>query len=254
MATSGGLLAVTNPDNEGRRYTNLNGLGTTDITDVIEAADGQKWVTGFGRLIKFNGLASERFIFADNDGDLFALYCVEDDGDHLWVGTERGLVLFSKTIDGGLILDNYRLFGDMSGEPAVIDIETAGDTIFLATPAGLAVADKSNPSRLKAPDNWTTYTSSSHGELATDDIRRVAWFNASLHLATASGLYRLNVAADTLIRFDVGSSSEFTDMIVQNDSLWVFSASGHGFVDQGVIFFETSVGMPSFGSQPSCAQ
>ena len=103
VASSGGLLAVSNPNSEGRRYTNLNGLGTTNIMDIIEDADGQKWVAGYGRLIKFDGSASRRFIFADIENELFGLYCVEDDGNYIWVGTERGLVLFSKTIDGGLI-------------------------------------------------------------------------------------------------------------------------------------------------------
>ena len=117
---------------------------------------------------------------------------------------------------------------------------------YVATTTGFAVADKSTPSNLKAPDNWRSYDNNSHPELTSNDIRRVAWFDSSLYVATASGLYRLDSPADTLVNFDFGATSEFTDMVIQNDTLWVFSASGFGHVDRGVVFYEPATGMPSW--------
>ncbi|HWR83414.1 MAG TPA: hypothetical protein VN285_08930, partial [Candidatus Deferrimicrobium sp.] len=112
VATSGGLLAVVDPASPGRQYTNVDGLGTVDLTDIIEDSGGQKWVTGHGRLIRFTPADSRQFLF-QKDNSLLALNCVTDDGDRLWVGTSIGLVLFSKTSDGGEIVDSYHLFGNL---------------------------------------------------------------------------------------------------------------------------------------------
>ena len=155
LATSGGILAVGNPNEPGREFLNTDGLGTTDITDIIVDNEDQKWVTGYGRLVKFNYENPVQYLFRDYDNDLLSLYSVVDESDHLWVGTDIGLVLFSKTLFGGQIQDSYTLFGDLNPDPSVLDITVIGDSIWLATSSGLAVADKSNPSLLKAPSSWT---------------------------------------------------------------------------------------------------
>ena len=248
VASSGGLLEIEQTVSPGHAYNNLNGLGTTDVTDIIEDADGQKWVTGYGRLIKFNGIGSQRFMFADNQGDLFALYCVEDDGNRLWIGSERGLVLFSKTIDGGLILDNYSLFGDLSGEPEVYDIELVGDTIMLATSEGIAVADKTVPSNLKAPANWLTFSQTSHPEMTGNLARRIVRYDSQTYVGLSTGLFRLDVAADTLLSVNtagIGATPNITEMKIEHDTLFVYSYGGYGAIDGGGFAQLGESGMPS---------
>jgi ligand-binding sensor domain-containing protein len=229
VATSGGILAITDVDSPGRKFDNLDGLGTTDITDIIEDADGQKWVTGFGRLIKFTEEDSKQFLF-EKDNSLLPLRCVIDDRDNLWVGAEIGLVLFSKTIDGGQIQDSYHQFGNLNPNPVVNDILLVGDTIWIATSSGLAVAEKTNPSRLKSPAAWTVFGIDNYPELGTEDMRRVIWFEQALYIGTAKGMFRLDKSpSDTsFTMMPIGVNATFTDLKIENDSLFFYYRWGMG--------------------------
>jgi hypothetical protein len=244
-ATSGGLLAIHDPQQPGLEYTNLDGLGTADITDIIQDEDGQKWVTGFGRLIRFDGTASVRYPFRDNEGLALSLYCVRDDGDYLWVGTSRGLVLFSKTIDGGMILDSYQQFGDLDIAPGVLNIELDGDAIWLATTAGLATADRTNRAAIKGGDAWTTYDPLSYPELAEDTMTAVVRFENTMYVGTAAGLYRLDVAEDTLVNLGFISSWAVRDLQVEHDSLFVYYDGGFGVIHGGAGSGLSTTGLPS---------
>jgi len=246
VATSGGILAVTDVDSPGRKFDNLDGLGTTDITDIIEDADGQKWVTGFGRLIKFTEGNSKQFLF-EKDNSLLPLHCVVDDGDNLWVGAEIGLVLFSKTIDNGQIQDSYQQFGSLNPNPVVNDILLLGDAIWIATSSGLAVAEKTNPARLKSPAAWTVFGIDNYLELGTEDMRRVAWFEGALYIATAKGMYRLDRSpGDTsFTMMPIGVDAAFTDLKIENDSLFFYYDSGMGVVKNATFSSLATNGLPS---------
>ena len=246
VATAGGILAITDVDSPGRKFDNLDGLGTTDITDIIEDADGQKWVTGFGRLIKFTEGNSKQFLF-EKDNSLLPLHCVVDDGDNLWVGAEIGLVLFSKTIDGGQIQDSYQQFGNLNPNPVVNDILLLGDTIWIATSSGLAVAEKTNPARLKSPAAWAVFGIDNYPELGTDDMRRVAWFEGALYIATARGMFRLDHSASgiSFTRTAHGLNTLFTDMKIENDSLFFYYRWGAGVMKDSTFSFFLNQGLPS---------
>ncbi len=242
--TSGGLLAITNADVPGIQHTNLGGLGTTDLTDIIVDADGQKWVAGFGRLIRFNGTASTRHLFSDSE-ELLSLFTLEDDGDFLWVGTSRGLILFSKEIDGGQIQDYYETFGRLNPSPDVFDIELVGDTILLATSDGLAVSDKSSPNWLKASANWQTYSTAEYDELESDVIRSVVHFESETYVGTAVGSYRLDMAQDTLVKLSFAPNYYVHDMKVENDTLFIYSNAGVGFIKDGTVSSLELSGLPA---------
>jgi hypothetical protein len=181
-ATAGGLMVITDPTKPGAVYDNLSGLRATDLTDIIEAADGQKWVAAQGKLIKFSGTQPEVYPFIDVDGKPVRLLCLADDGDNLWVGTSIGLVLFSKVNDGGQIQDSYQMFGTLNAAPNVNDILLAGDSIWLATSAGVAVAVRSVPNQLKVPSFWTTYGPGDYPELGTSQPRRIVLFESNYYI------------------------------------------------------------------------
>ncbi len=245
VATSGGLLAIADPHAAGRVYDNLNGLGTTDITDLVEDAFGQKWVTGFGRLIRFSPAQSKQYLF-EKDNAFLSLTCVEDDGDYLWIGTDSGLVWFSKYIDDGQIQDSYTRFGDLAANPIVRDILLYDDTIWIATSAGLAVADRTDPMLLKSPSAWTTFNRTSYPELGTNDMLRIVKYEGTFYVATAQGLFRLEIS-DTDTTFTLGARgylAPFTDLKVENDTLFFFFAWGRGYVKDSAYVFLDNDSLP----------
>ncbi len=242
-ATSGGLLAIGDADAPGVPYTNLSGLGTNDITDIIEAADGQKWVTGLGRLVRFNGAVSTRYLFADND-ELLSLFTLEDDGEFLWVGTSIGLILFSKAVDNGLIKDDYQLFGNLNPSPDVYDIELVGDTILLATSDGLAISDKSVPNSLNAPASWQTYSKAEYDELGSNVMSSVVRFESQIYVGTAEGVYRLDMAQDTLVKLSYAPDRYIRDLKVDHDTLFIYTDAGIGFIKDGTASSLGLSGLP----------
>jgi len=245
--TSGGILAITTADEPGRPYLNTDGLGTVDVTDAMIDADGQTWVTGYGRLVKFHGFGSRQYLFFDSDAKPFRLLTMKDEGDYIWVGSELGLVLFSKTIDGGQIQDSYTMFGDLNPNPDVYDILLQGDTIWLATSSGLTVADKSNLALLKSPANWTTFSPSDYPELASDTVTRVVSFESDIYIGTSEGFYRLDrsVSDTTLTEIPVGEDTRITDLKMEHDTLFVYSGSGLRAVVDGALADVPIAGLPS---------
>ncbi len=245
VATSGGMLVIADPTGPGQTFDNLNGLGTVDISDVVADASGQIWVAGFGRIVKFAGAASRQFLFLDNDNKLFAVSRIVDDGDHLWVGTRLGLVLFSKTKDGGQIEDSYGLFGSLTPFPDVSDIWLRGDTIWLATSAGLAVANKRVPNLLKSPLNWTTFDMIQYPSLASDRFRRVVQFESDLYVATSLGAYRMGISGSdtTFLNVPFGQGYRCSDLRIEHDSLFVYSDAGLAVVKSGTV---VQVSLPGF--------
>lgn len=248
MATSGGLLinSFGNTSNRGIELTNVDGLGTVDITDVMIDSSGQKWVTGMGRLLRFSLNNLVPFLFFDQNNDLIKLHTCADDGNSIWVGTEIGLVLFSKTIDGGQIQDSYTLFDSLNPSPEVFDIYLDGDTIWLATSAGLAMANKTNPIQLKSPSFWKTYDRVRYAELAGNNFNRVVKFENLIYAATSSGLYALDRSSvDTFVIVPLGQTSAFTDLKIENDSLFFYSTAVFGVIKTGDTATLPTTGLPT---------
>lgn len=252
LATSGGLLVndINNTSLPGLEFTNVDGLGTVDITDIIIDSAGQKWVTGTGRLTKFNYYNSTPYLFFDQDNELIKLHTAVDDGNSLWVGTEIGLVLFSKVNDGGQIEDSYTLFDSLNPSPQVYDILLDDDTIWVGTSSGIAYADKSNPLLLKSPAFWKTYDLSRYNELRSDTVNRIVEFENSFYFATMKGLYRMQRnPVDSFINMFAGAgladSSAFTEMKVDNDTLFFYSTQATGFIKDSTINSLSTFGLPS---------
>jgi ligand-binding sensor domain-containing protein len=248
MVTSGGLLVVESADQPGSTYTNLNGLGTVDITDILQDGAGQIWVTGDGLLTRFNGSASSHYPIADNDGDPFRLYCLADDGDFLWLGSDAGLILFSKTADGGQIQDAFLLFDDLNPSPPVFDIELAGDSIMIATGAGLAVADRTSHFALKSPANWRGYEVGEYPEMGEDTVRTVRSHEGRTYIGNRYGLFRVDNVLDSLVALPFAVDTAVYRLEVEDDSLWIYSAVGLGVLLDDVPAAVATPGLPSAAS------
>ncbi len=244
VATSGGLLVIGDSSEAGRRYTNLDGLGTVDLTDIMVDATGQTWITGAGRLVKF-GSNQEPYLFFDNDNQLFRLLCVVDDGDYLWIGSELGLILFSKKQFGGEIEDSYTMFGTLNPSPAVQGILLDGDSIWVATSAGLAVTDRRDRIRMKSPASWTTFSINNNPELGSSDFNRIVSFESNFYVATSNGAFRLDrsVSDTTFVPLQTGRGADCSDLQVANDSLFLYTADGLAVWSAGSVMFLPATGL-----------
>lgn len=226
-ATSGGLLVIPDTVSQPKLYLNTDGLGTTDLNDIIEDQDGQQWIAGYGQLIKWSPDHPERFPFNNQNGP-DRLLSLADDGDQLWVGTEHGLVLFSKTIDGGQFQDRYGITL-INSFPIIYDIWLDGNTIWLATSTGLARGDKSNPNQLKSPANWQIFNSSTDSIMVNDPVFRVLRFESHLFFGTARGNFEVVVDSlgdSSVVMLSYGADRLVYDMRIDNDTLFLYQAGG----------------------------
>ncbi|MCB2229735.1 T9SS type A sorting domain-containing protein [bacterium] len=248
VVTSGGLLGIVDRNAPGKTSVNLDGLGTNDLTDMIVDADGRKWVTGDGRLVRFGGDNHTVFPTGPIYGDL-RLLTIEDDGDNLWIGCDSGLILFSKVNEGGQYQNRFRITS-VNQFPAVYDIVLDGDSIWLATAVGLAVADRTVPSQLVSPANWTVYNASTNAELGSNQINRLALFEDRLYVGGFGGLFEMEGSGGfvTFLLNPVVGSREITDLVENNDSLFVYSSRGLVSVADGAS--ELLYPLTTFGTRP----
>jgi len=235
VVTSGGWLKI-DPDDLGmRKISNNEGLGTNDLFCISQDADGTVWLVGAGRLIRDIDGEYKSYLFFDSEDELISLYCIADDGDQLWIGTESGLSLFSKHNDDGQIEDSYFRFGDFDPEPPIFDILLRGDSIWIATAEGVAVADRSNPDFLKSFANWKTFRPSDYGASTLDTVNSLADFQGEIYLGTAEGVYRLDYSAlDTgMTAIPATQSVYIRRMISDENSLCIYGDGGY-FVYDGL--------------------
>jgi ligand-binding sensor domain-containing protein len=138
------------------------------------------------------------------------------------------LALFSKETDGGQIEDFYGRFGSFNPDPAVKDILILGDTIWIATSSGIAMADKSNPDLLKSYLNWKTFNFSNYPELGTDNMTSLVYYHGSIYVGGYKGAYRLTIIGDdtSFVRLPTRNNIIVQRIEVDGDSLIVYAAGG----------------------------
>lgn len=232
-ATDGGLMVVTDPATPPALYGSLDGLGTTVINHLMVDLAGDLWLAGTGRLVRFDPDNPEQFLFLDNQNNLIELLSVTDDNDLIWVGSELGLILFSKTIDGGQIQDSYQLFGDLNPNADVNYVILGGDSIYLATDEGIAMADRSSVNALKSPSAWNTF-GPTQLSILNSGVRSLALYNNDLYLSTINALYRFDLASETFSTVNFGrSTGGCYDLVIRNDSLLLYCVAGLGVVTSG---------------------
>jgi ligand-binding sensor domain-containing protein len=246
LATSGGLLAVQNPAEAGAQFVNADGLGTVDLTDIIEDADGVRWITAQGRLVRQADGQFESFLTLPVYGDV-RLLTAADDGDQLWIGSDSGLVLFSKINDNGQFENRFRITS-VNPFPPVYDIAIGGDSIWLATANGIAVGNRTDPRALTSPLAWTVYSAAALPALGVDRVDRFADYRGMLYAGNSNGLFQIDTSggAVSAIVDPVVGSAAIKDLVVNNDSLFIYSTGGVAVI-AGSATVQLSLGvLPAF--------
>ncbi|MEK7775451.1 MAG: hypothetical protein AAB305_06165, partial [Candidatus Zixiibacteriota bacterium] len=217
---------------------NVDGLATTDLWDIIQDGDGVKWICGLGGLTRYSSSGFHGYPSNNQDGP-DRLLCLADDGDQLWVGSEKGLLLFSKSSNGGQFLDRYSI-SLTNPFPRINDIAIVGDTIWLATSVGIARAITTSPSQLKSPANWVVYDLFSNPELVFMSQTRVVPFRERIYVGNADGIFRLVI--DTLVpdttfaHVPLAMNRQVFEMKVENDTLFCYSAGNFRFITSAGVF------------------
>ncbi len=200
VATSGGLVIINPQDLSTNIVTNVDGLLSNDLSRILVDVNDDIWLATRGWLVKSQAaqqtpLQFVTYPFLTLDNDLIQLKALADDNSHLWIGVDFGLVLFSKTTDGGQIQDSYQRFGSFSDGSAVEDVILTIDSVWVATQDGFAVADRSDPIQLKSFANWTTFSGANLLGLNNTTPTALAQFAGAVILGTTTGAFTLSYSA-----------------------------------------------------------
>ncbi|MFQ5606408.1 MAG: hypothetical protein ACE5GA_00565 [Candidatus Zixiibacteriota bacterium] len=248
--TSGGILVVNPSTLTSRILTNTDGLLTNDFEHLIVDAAGDLWIAGLGRLVKRPAGAQvfEAFAFLDQNSASVRLHAVADDQTQLWVGADIGLTLFDKVTDGGQIQDSYQRFGSIPAQTAVVDLLLTTDSIWVATPAGLAVGERTDPLQLKSFANWAAFTSTNLPSLFGLEVTTVRSFSGEIIVGTSNGAFSLSYSPvdSTITSLGLPPGAHIFEM--RNDlfgpqTLTLFTSLGRYVYDGASAVLQPTVGV-----------
>lgn len=248
--TSGGILVVNPLDLSSRILTNTDGLLTNDFEHLLTDSSGDLWIAGLGRLIKRSAGSSSfaAFPFLDQNSAFVRLYALADDQNQLWVGTDLGLALFDKITDGGQIQDSYQRFGTIPSQTDVVDVILTTDSVWVATPDGLAVGERIDPLQLKSFANWATFTTSSSNltQLFGQTVTSLQSFSDTIFIGASNGAYSLSYSAldTTLTQLPLPAGANVFELRIENAMLALYTSSGKYMYDGDTLTQVVVTGLP----------
>jgi ligand-binding sensor domain-containing protein len=159
--TSGGLYIVDlNNGNIIRKYTNIDGLITTNITAMILDNYGRLWIGGSDGSISILNYSSStwNYIYDIKNSsesnkiiNSFALY-----NGYIFVATGFGIEKISTATLNFVDAPYYQL-GSFTTKSKVYTLTIENNMLFAGTPYGIAYANLN--SNLNLPSTWTNYSS-----------------------------------------------------------------------------------------------
>jgi ligand-binding sensor domain-containing protein len=230
-ATSGGLFGWNSSSNSYQRYTNAEGLQSTDLTALGIDNNGTIWTgTSTGLIHVYSQQTGTwRYILdiASTNQTSKSINSFTITGDTVFVCTEFGLSVFR--ISRFEFGDTYTRFGPLQGNVrvAVTSAVVFNDSLWLTVSDGnvtrVAVAGLANPNLLP-PESWSLQTVGGTTVVA----RQLAVFSGRLYVGTSAGLFAyasgawntvpplsgLNIVA-------VSSSSTFLSVCTQTEAFTV---------------------------------
>ncbi|MCI0595543.1 MAG: hypothetical protein L0Z48_03255, partial [candidate division Zixibacteria bacterium] len=224
VATTGGLVKF-DPVAETRQvFTNAEGLGGNFLLSAAADGRGNVWLgADNGTLTKFD-LARNRFTiypFVGPDGRALKLFAILPDSDRLWIGTDIGVALFLTERNGGEMKEIYRRLGSINVETPVRALALFRDSIWAATPQGVAGGYKDDPNLLD-PARWKSFRRSTNVGLNHEDAYSLLNFQDTLLVGTVKGIYAFVPDSGRFRRFrpEVDSVGFITTMAALADSLY----------------------------------
>lgn len=189
-ATSGGVFRHVPATGGFEAFTNIEGLSSIDITAIgVDAATGTVIAgTGAGMLNVRQGDGTWQKVY-----DIARLTSAQKRGitvlrvleGSFLVGTDFGFTIYdpARREFGGTFVK----FGSLPSQTGVNDVLVSGDSIWLATAAGVAVAGERRTANLQEPSSWRVYTD--RDGLPPGSITAIARIGGVLVAGTSRGLY-----------------------------------------------------------------
>lgn len=224
-ATSGGVFRHEPATGTFEAFTNIEGLSSIDITAIgVDASTGTVIAgTGTGMLNVRQGDGVWRQVYdiarlssAQKRG-ITALRVLE--GSFL-VGTDFGFTIYDpiRREFGGTFIK----FGSLPSQTGVNDLLVTGDSIWLATAAGVAVAGNRRTANLQEPGSWRVYTEADG--LPAGGITAIARIGGVMVAGTSRGLYALEGGLWRHMEGAAGESA-ITRITVTSDGMFVMNAT-----------------------------
>lgn len=136
MATSGGLLKATSTSKEPTVHAQAADMRDINLVAVVKQSPDLFWLASVGGyVIAFDPRAERATAYNSLAYAGWDVTCMESFGQHLLVGSTRGLSFFSTA--SRAVAFNAKRFGSFD-QTAVSDVAVRGDTIAVALPQGIA--------------------------------------------------------------------------------------------------------------------
>ncbi len=252
FGTRGGVVQINPETEEYRVYTNIDGLGGLCVVSVVADDSGFVWYAAQNGYV--GALVDGRFKSSDVLAKSYRqINKMTFWRGNLWICTSTGLVRATpvpKTFSVVLFNDFVERMGDLPAQTEARDVCFLHDTIFVATPYGVAYAPTS--SNLLSPESWDTvgiYATAVDSSGTTSSVRGVcalaAWRDTLWALAEFSpNLPSIFALADGNMQPRAPTTSLYMpwDIEAADDTLWVMHYYGLCYYDPTC---DCCIGIPS---------
>jgi len=249
-ATKGGLVRIDPVAMTCETYTNVDGLGESQIYCLYIDGQDRLWVGGRGRMINFTDPGKpDVYLFTDRDDLPIEIYDIDGtpEGDTLWLANRAGLTVFLTSPERGLslILDTYTRLGDIERDTPARRVTLDTDSLWVGTEGGLAVGSRHDIRLLKGPDGWVSFFPSQLASGPDDYVRGLVNYRDTIYVGTNVGPYRFDrTGPPAMINLDLYGNPLVYNMSVIGDSILVNTVRGSAFYYNSGFSNEPVSGMP----------
>lgn len=251
-ATTGGLIRINPFSQSFQTYTNVDGLGTSQLFSLCVDSRNRLWVGGKGFLTNFSDPARpDGYILTDDDGSLIEIndIAASPGGDTLWLAHRIGVSVFlaPDTPGQGLILDTYSRIGTINSKTPATRIALDSGQVWVGTEGGFAVGSRHDIRTLKSPAGWRSYRPSDLTADNSDHVGGLVVKHDTVLIGTLQGLYQFDeFPAPTMISLNLyGGASTVIYNISRQWFVIINTSRGMVFIDElGQFRYINTDGMP----------
>ncbi len=232
-ASSGGLFVVNSSGDVTKKYTNLNGLISNDLTSLTIDGSGRLWVGASDGSISILNVENFtwKYIFdiknsSESDKSINYMYPI---GNFMYVATGYGIQKISTSSFNFIDAPYYKLGTFVTNAP-VYSLTSLNNVLYAATKYGVAYANYVS-SNLNNPLSWNNYSNLP----LSADVKTIETFDNKIFAGSPEGL----------AYFDGTNWLQYPNGTVANQNT-IFIEAGAGklyFISGNNVFFSDSTNL-----------